>query len=248
MLAVVFAPARTTVLPPPLDQLVSIWGADPFWESPAMDLGTAYERTTSGLPVLPERPLLKDVQNAERSESSVITPLRYAPPAEDNGAGNVVELQVEVAIAAYTPQLDKQKNLWFVDVDIQAPTYFPFLRLGLARYQRYAQAGCELSGIVPATFCQLVPDVMVSVVPVRKKCYEIVVTAPASFSDPMRANFIDRTFEVIVIRTSSDRTNIAHAIQDSGPAIQLAFEGSGDREAKWRGVVSADRPSAGGSW
>jgi hypothetical protein len=242
MLAVVFAPTQTTVLPPPLDQLVSAWGADPFWESPRMDQGKAYERTTSGLPLLPERPLLENVQNPERSESSLITPLRFAPPAEDSGVGKVVELaEVELSIAAFTPRLDTQKNLWFVDVDIQSPTYFTFLRLGLARYQPYAQAGCELSGIVPATFCQLVPDVTASVIPVWKKCYEITVTAPASFSDPHGTNFIKRTFEALVIHTDSSSKNIAYAIQDGQPAIRLTFEDSGDGEAKWRGVVSADR-------
>lgn len=239
MLAVVFAPTRTAQLPSPLDQLVSAWGADPFWESPAMDKGV-YERTESGLPFLPERPLLDDVQNPERTEPSLITPLRFAPPAEDDGAGNVVELaEVELSIAAYTPRLDKTKNLWAVDVDIQAPTYFPFLRLGLARYQPYAETGKELSGIVPATFCQLVPDVTVSVVPVRKKCYEITVTAPASYSNLAGNNPIRRTFEAIVIRTRSGPKDLAYAVQDNGPPVELQWVSDGDGEAKWLGVVDS---------
>ena len=236
-LALVFAPTRTTPVKAPLDQYISVWGADPLWEPIEHDVAP-YDRLATGLPIMPSRPLLDDVKNAENAIPSLVTPLLIVPPDSQTA----VELdEVELSLASYTPRLDKQKNLWFVDVDLQAPTYFPFLRLGLARYQPYAEEGRHLSVLVSAVISQLVPDCTVSVVPAKKKrCYEVTVVMTASASFPEQPPRIDRTFEVLALRHRESIASVPNHLEDALPEAILTLVSSGDGEAKWRGIIDAD--------
>ena len=231
-LALVFAPTRATDVKPPLDQYISLWGADPLWEPIGLD-NAPYDRLATGLPIMPPRPILDDVKNAENAIPSLLTPLRIVPPDSQKK----VELEeVELALATYTPRLDQQKNLWFVDVDLEAPTYFSFLRLGLARYQPYAEEGRHLSVLVPAVISQLVPDCTVSVVPsTKKRCYEITVVMTASASSR-----IDRTFEVLALRHRQSTWSVPNRLGHALPEAALQLVSNGDGEAKWRGIIDAD--------
>jgi hypothetical protein len=237
MLAVVFAPSRGEALEPPLDELLSVWGADSLWEPLASDTPD-HDRLKAQAPALPERPVLGDVLNAELPVPSLITPLRVVPAdAGGSGTGEPVEIrEVELALAAYRPQLDTQKNLWFVDVDIKAPTYFTFLRLGLARYQPYSQVGCELSGLVTTAFSQLAPEVSVSVVRTKRRCYEVTVHAPAAYSET-----IERTFEVLVTSGSERRDHLQIDQRIGGKTSPLVLASNGDGEARWVGTVTLER-------
>lgn len=233
-LALIFAPTRTTSVARPLDELISVWGADPLWEPIEHD-DAPHDRFATGLPIMPPRPVLDDVTNAEIAIPNLLTPLRIA--AVDGKLAHELP-EVELSIAAYTPQLDQQKNLWFIDVDITAPTYFSFLRLGLARYQPYAEEGKHLSVIVPAVISQLVPDCAVSVVPAKKKrCYEVTVVSTAT---PQNSPSITRTFEVMVLRHRATTSRVPSDLQDALPASTLTLVPNGDGEAKWRGTIDAD--------
>ncbi len=60
------------------------------------------------------------------------------------------------SVAAYKPDYDEERGLWYADIEIEAGTaYFPFVRLALARYQPAALPGCHLSRVVLADFAQL---------------------------------------------------------------------------------------------
>ncbi|GAA1531914.1 hypothetical protein GCM10009827_057090 [Dactylosporangium maewongense] len=62
-------------------------------------------------------------------------------------------------IAAFRPTWDADRQAWYCDVEFRTgAAYFPFVRLGLARYQPMSIPGCELSPIVPTAFVQTVPD------------------------------------------------------------------------------------------
>jgi hypothetical protein len=66
-----------------------------------------------------------------------------------------------VNVAAFVPEWSEERRLWYCDIQIRPHklvTYFPFVRLALARYQPYSLLGCELSPVVLADFAQLVPD------------------------------------------------------------------------------------------
>jgi len=49
---------------------------------------------------------------------------------------------------------------------VNAKSYFPFVKLGLARYQPESVNGAHLSNVVVTDFCQLTPDRFVAVTPV----------------------------------------------------------------------------------
>ena len=64
-----------------------------------------------------------------------------------------------VSVAPHEVHADLDRRLWYCDIELApGPSYFPFVRLALARYQPNSMAGVELSRIVLADFAQLTPD------------------------------------------------------------------------------------------
>lgn len=64
-----------------------------------------------------------------------------------------------VWVAAFNVEYDAETGSWFSDIQIDAgKTYYPFVKLALARYQPYAIKGLELSPVAIADFVQLTPD------------------------------------------------------------------------------------------
>jgi hypothetical protein len=65
----------------------------------------------------------------------------------------------KVVVAGHKVEYDKDRKLWFSDIVIGAgDSYYPFVRLALARYQPNAIEGVELSRVVMTDFAQLAPD------------------------------------------------------------------------------------------
>jgi hypothetical protein len=62
-------------------------------------------------------------------------------------------------IACFTPVWDAGRQAWYVDLRFETgEAYFPFVRLGLARYQSTSVPGYELSPMVSTAFVQTLPD------------------------------------------------------------------------------------------
>jgi hypothetical protein len=69
------------------------------------------------------------------------------------------ELAETVDVAAFNVGYDTGRKLWYCDIEIEAgDSYYPFIRLALARYQPYALPNEHLSKVVLADFAQLSPD------------------------------------------------------------------------------------------
>ncbi len=67
--------------------------------------------------------------------------------------------KVKVNVVGYPVEYDAETDRWFADITInQGQAYFPFIRLGLCRFQPYALPGLDLSSVVVADFAQLTPD------------------------------------------------------------------------------------------
>ena len=72
----------------------------------------------------------------------------------------------QVHVAGHGVEYDKSRKLWYCDIEIDAgESYWPFVRLALARYQPKSYWGVELSRVVLADFVQLAPDRTVTVTP-----------------------------------------------------------------------------------
>ena len=62
-------------------------------------------------------------------------------------------------MATFRPAWDAGRQAWYCDLEFRTGTsYFPFVRLALARYQPKSILGCELSPIVSTAFVQTVAD------------------------------------------------------------------------------------------
>ena len=112
-------------------KLVSQVGRDPIW-----DTGSPTALSTG------------DFADIARSE----TGLRLAE--RDDG-------RVVVAVG-HQAEWDAERSLWYADLRLPGPanrSYFPFVRLALARYQHYSiNAATKLSTVVALDFAQLAPD------------------------------------------------------------------------------------------
>ena len=122
--------AAAAVMPPndPLKPFVTQWGQDPIWSS-----------------ALPKSaPSVADFKLATASMAGLTL---------DELGG------VTVAVAGHDVEYDSDRKLWFCDIEIDAGnTYYPFVRLALARFQPNSIPNAHLSRVVLADFAQLTPD------------------------------------------------------------------------------------------
>ncbi|MEP6569923.1 MAG: hypothetical protein ABJC10_09130 [Acidobacteriota bacterium] len=112
----------------PLKPYVTQWGQDPLWSS-----------------ALPKpSPSISDFKLTTASMSGVTLD-------ELEGAN--------VAVAGHDVEYDPDRKLWFCDIEIDAgDTYYPFVRMALARFQPNSLPNAHLSRVVMADFAQLTPD------------------------------------------------------------------------------------------
>jgi hypothetical protein len=141
--------------PPPekVKPYITQWGLDPVFRSQATD----------PCPTLAAFPLSKP---AYQATGLVLE--------------EVPDEKAKVNIAGHTVAYDSERRLWYCDMDINAgPSYFPFVRLALVRYQPHSlseaitgpgssvlptSANVHLSRVVLADFIQLAPDRSASIV------------------------------------------------------------------------------------
>ncbi len=108
---------------------VTAWGSDPVWKS--------------------ELPALPPTVGAFPRNAGYATglTLEELPPS------------VTVVVAAHDVHFDRDRKLWYCDIEIDAGnSYYPFVRLALARYQGHSLKHAHLSRVVMTDFIQLAPD------------------------------------------------------------------------------------------
>ncbi len=128
----------------PLKAFVTQWGMDPLWYSGSLD----NPPTTGNFPLA--------------------TPLAGPLAINPRDGLTLDEVpNVTVAVAGHTVKYDADRDLWYADIEVSgAASYYPFIRLALARYQPISIAlpnnppptDAYLSRVVLADFAQLAPD------------------------------------------------------------------------------------------
>jgi len=190
MLGVVLCAEAVRETPAELQSLTSAIGSDPLWKAKGVDfrLKPAHflnrEHVLEGVDIDGSTYTLSEVNIAEKDP--------YPDP-------------LRVQVAAFTPQYNSQRRLWYCDIEVDAgDLYFPFIRLALARYQpnsvrQELGRDCHLSKVVQADFIQLAPNRMATITfdPDDKRSITITVSgaaprASAAFSEP---NKIEVTVE-----------------------------------------------------
>lgn len=106
-----------------------------------------------------------------RSRGSI--PVKYPSPAnfEDYSSLHYFKYPAEVSdgplyvtVLVYEVDYDEESERWFADITLkQGNAYFPFVKLALARYQRWALPNLQLSPTVEVDAVQLTPDRTASV-------------------------------------------------------------------------------------
>jgi hypothetical protein len=86
-----------------------------------------------------------------------------------------------VSAVPHAVAYDEVRRLWYCDIEIDpGESYYPFVRLALARYQPNSVPGLNLSRVVLADFVQLTPERAVSLAPLASdpKTLNVTVTGP----------------------------------------------------------------------
>jgi len=108
---------------------ITKWGSDPVWQSEPPELPP----TVAGFP-------------SHAGWASGLT-LAELPP------------ELAVVVAAHDVRFDRDRKLWYCDIEIDpGDSYYPFVRLALARYQAHSVPHAHLSRVVMTDFLQLAPD------------------------------------------------------------------------------------------
>ena len=90
-----------------------------------------------------------------------------------------------VTVLGYRPQYNQERRLWYVDVAIDpGSTFWPFVRLAVARYQPDSIPGCHLSAPVRCDFVQLTPERTTSVSRTDVRHVRVVVSGPIGVREP----------------------------------------------------------------
>jgi hypothetical protein len=151
------------------DQFVTHWGADPIWGSDRPDTG----------PYIHQFPL--------RTAVGTGLSLLEAP-------------NNKVTAVGHQPQFDPVRKLWYCDLQLDAGTsYFPFVRLALARYQPYSIDGHHLSRIVFPDFVQLVTERTAGYTKIGTSAVSVTLRGPGGFT---------QTAALVTLFTSFDPASV----------------------------------------
>ena len=167
MLAVVLPPADFDRDPdrepaqPPYKKFITQWGNDPIWLSPFVP-GLAPKLNNFPLARTAPDPDGKWLPGFAPADEADQKPGRFkltglVPPEFQNGP-------LFLDIAPHDVFYDDERKLCYCDIEVTwGASYFPFIRLALARYQPTSVPGTHLSSIVFADFMPLIPDRWLSV-------------------------------------------------------------------------------------
>lgn len=166
------------------------------------------------------------------------------------GAGlHLEEIPDQVSVAGYVPEFDLQRQLWFVDIEIDVGnSYMPFVRLALARYQPISVPGAELSRVVRAEFAQLAPDRTASITTSAiggVNTFKIVVTG-ITYEQSSATFAASRTTMFRRTPGRTGRAEIVAALQKRQPSL------GSDPDIAWETIappkVLFQNPATPGEW
>lgn len=163
MLAVVLPiVAKGKRIPEELKPYVTQWGHDPIAFTGGGRAGTKL----APFPELKHFP--KAITNVQQSiQQEGAREEAQLPDKIGNFQVNnlsLAEQSGQVHVAPHAVHYDPERRLWYCDIEIDAGvSYYPFVRLALARYHPASVQNCHLSPVVMADFAQIAPDRMVTV-------------------------------------------------------------------------------------
>ncbi len=135
----VLLPQAGLSVPDALEKYVSQWGSDPIWDSKGPSSQLAPESFVYDKADPSSAPTVK----------SGLTLAEVDPSRSD----------LLVTAVGIAPQYNEERQLYYFDLVLDpGASYFPFVRLSLARFQPHSLDNAHLSRTVRADFAQLVAD------------------------------------------------------------------------------------------
>ena len=90
----------------------------------------------------------------------------------------------EVTVVGHEPKFDSARRLWYCDLQLNGgASYFPFVRLALARYQPYSIPGQHLSRVVFPEFAQLVARRTAALTRLSRTASLVSLRGPGGYTD-----------------------------------------------------------------
>lgn len=202
-------------VPERLRGLVTLWGSDPVWVSAAA-------WPTPSLHHFPGK--------RAQAEGLVLDELDGPAPAPWS-----------IAVAGHPVAFDPERQLWYCELELDAgPSYFPFVRLALCRFQPRAVAGAEVSRVALAEFIQLPPDRLAWVRsdPAEPRALRLSVSgeAPRGRADAPIATVVSARVEVLLDPAAD------HWVPDPVAPVLLAQTQITGTVAVWSGDLRLPRP------
>lgn len=217
----------TPEIPEELKSYVTQWGMDPIWLS-----GPTYAT--------------QSLANFKRTSGT-----QTGLSLDELPANLSANPKYQVSVAGYPVEYDDKRRLWYCDIELDAgPSYFPFVRLALARYQPKSVEGAHLSRVVLADFVQLAPDRTATVVfdtldPERRKL-KATVSGPAYSAS--HAGQSTSEVEVSVEKRSSVADEALCWIPASKDAFALQPVPGSNSTTVWSGDVTLPESLSSGSF
>lgn len=218
---------------------VSQWGSDPLWNAPGVatrpvslaELDDALSLTGTDDRVEPGRPV-----------APVVTlPLPISGEGFENAPATV-----PVMVAGYRPQYSPSRRLWYVDVAFDArATFWPFVRLAVARYQPESVVGTHLSMPVRLDQVQLTPARTLSVSRTDDRHARVVVSGLAGHRESASRQYavsVGRNRRVVARLQRYDPAVGGDLAWTSVDTIELVPRGYATRpeDLVWVGELKAD--------
>ncbi|ESQ74713.1 hypothetical protein [Asticcacaulis sp. AC402] len=145
---------------------VTQWGRDPIRIS--ADINAASPPSSSFVLARTSGPVPAPGTGFAKIEGEDLSPDAFAPTSRTN-----VKVPGQDGLHTLMPHacgFDSDRQLWYADIAIRIPrgSYFPFVRLSVARYQPTSEPDCHVSSSVTCDFMQLSADRILVMLPVGK--------------------------------------------------------------------------------
>jgi hypothetical protein len=133
-----------------------------------------------------------------------------------------------VTVVGHKPAFDPLRKLWYCDLQLNAGrSYFPFVRLALARYQPHSIPGQHLSKVVVPEWAQLVAPRTAAVTRVSSSFASVSVRGPGGYTE--NAADLVTSFGGLDQLTSLSRFAVAQVERlPADAATDLAWAAVGD--------------------
>jgi hypothetical protein len=223
--------AEAFATPSLLGNHVTEWGQDPVWVSGALPASWP-------APSHFTRPNLTVEQHLTLGE------------LEDSALpGNTV------AVVGHPVEFSPERGLWFCDIEMQhGRSYFPFVRLALARYQPHSLENCHLSKVIRADFAQLAAGRTLTLAARSDREVSVTLTGVGGIharnASRWTARVDDASFPVTSrVVTASIERRIPGIVGDLawepiGDPVILSAPNDSSQEISWSGRLSVPEPLA----